>query len=143
MFRMRIYGQAATLIVLCGYSFYYAEEHAQEKQRAQLVAEQKSQEKKDAWIRELEARDQEAKEERARQNRAAARRNKRDVAKADLLKARAKASPDNTDETRIDTGKGETENVDGQISSVAKSALEPCEMRQPSILGAVIELMNR
>jgi hypothetical protein len=62
MFRSRIYAQGFTLLALTAGSFYYGKEREKRKEFEGVLAEKKALEKRDAWIRELEARDQEEKE---------------------------------------------------------------------------------
>jgi len=66
MFRFRILAQGFTLLCLVGGSVYYAEDRQKRKMMEGAVAEKKVQEKKEAWIKELEARDAEDKRERER-----------------------------------------------------------------------------
>lgn len=66
MFRARIYAQAFTLFAVVAGGIYYKTERQQRKEFERVVSEKKSQEKRDAWIRELEIRDQEDKEWRER-----------------------------------------------------------------------------
>ncbi|KAI9770351.1 MAG: Respiratory supercomplex factor 1, mitochondrial [Geoglossum umbratile] len=74
MFRARIYAQGFTLLALVAGSFYYGKEREKRKEFEGLLAEKKALEKREAWIRELEARDQEEKElkEKRKRERAAA-----------------------------------------------------------------------
>jgi septin family protein len=64
MFRARIYAQGFTLLCLVAGSYYYAEDREKRKVFTNKKAEQKAIEKREKWIKELEARDQEAREER-------------------------------------------------------------------------------
>ncbi|PYI06533.1 mitochondrial hypoxia responsive domain protein [Aspergillus sclerotiicarbonarius CBS 121057] len=59
MFRARIYGQFFTLIAVVAGGMYYKTERTQRKEFEQMVEARKSQEKRDAWLRELEIRDKE------------------------------------------------------------------------------------
>ncbi|KAI5288179.1 Respiratory supercomplex factor 1, mitochondrial [Ascosphaera aggregata] len=59
MFRARIYAQAFTLCAVGFGGIYYAAERRAERELERVVDEKKSQEKRDAWLRELEIRDQE------------------------------------------------------------------------------------
>ena len=52
---------------MIGGSYYYKEERGKRKAFESALAEKKAMEKKEAWIRELEARDEEEKESKARQ----------------------------------------------------------------------------
>ncbi|KAL8717559.1 MAG: hypothetical protein Q9225_005207 [Loekoesia sp. 1 TL-2023] len=62
MFRMRLYGQAFTIVAMIAGSFYYNSDRILRKEYDALVQERKAQEKRNAWIRELEARDKEEKD---------------------------------------------------------------------------------
>lgn len=66
MFRARIYAQAFTLFALVGGGLYYQTERRQRREFDQAVEVRKSQEKRDAWLRELEIRDKEDREWRER-----------------------------------------------------------------------------
>ena len=66
MFRARIYAQGFTLLALVVGSIFYKDERMRRKQFEGAIVEKKSAEKRDKWIRELEARDQEDKEWRER-----------------------------------------------------------------------------
>ncbi|KAL1961017.1 hypothetical protein VTO42DRAFT_4905 [Malbranchea cinnamomea] len=66
MFRARIYAQAFTLMACIGGSIYYKAEREQRKALQQALDEKKAQEKRDAWLRELEIRDREDQEWRER-----------------------------------------------------------------------------
>ncbi|KAA8649027.1 respiratory supercomplex assembly factor RCF1 [Aspergillus tanneri] len=59
MFRARIYAQFFTLIAVVAGGMYYKTERQQRREFDQMVEERKSQEKRDAWLRELEIRDKE------------------------------------------------------------------------------------
>ncbi len=61
MFRFRIYAQGFTLICMILGSVYYQKDRDKRKKFEGALAERKSQEKRDAWIRELEIRDEEDK----------------------------------------------------------------------------------
>ena len=66
MFRARIYAQGFTLVVLVAGSYYYADDRAKRKKFEGVVAEKKAEERRQQWIRELEARDREDQEIRAK-----------------------------------------------------------------------------
>lgn len=66
MFRARIYAQAFTLLACVGGSMYYKTEREQRKALQRALDEKKAQEKRDAWLRELEVRDQEDRDWRER-----------------------------------------------------------------------------
>lgn len=61
-FRYRLYAQSFTLVAMLGGSYYYNADRLKRKEYTDLAKKRKSQEKRDAWIRELEARDQEDRE---------------------------------------------------------------------------------
>lgn len=65
MFRARIYGQGFTLLAIVAGSYYYQHDRDKRKEFEGKVAEKKATEKRDAWIRELEARDREDQEYKA------------------------------------------------------------------------------
>ncbi|TGZ84786.1 hypothetical protein EX30DRAFT_360781 [Ascodesmis nigricans] len=62
MFRARIYGQGFTLAAMLAGTLYYKEQRAQEKEVEVVKAQEKREERKQAWLKELEARDEEDKE---------------------------------------------------------------------------------
>ncbi|KAI9838729.1 MAG: Respiratory supercomplex factor 1, mitochondrial [Sclerophora amabilis] len=68
MFRARIYAQGFTLLAIVAGSVYYQKDREKRKQFDGIVAEKKVQEKRDAWIRELEVREQEDNDIKARRN---------------------------------------------------------------------------
>ena len=66
MFRARIYAQAFTLVALVAGGMYFKTERQQRREFEQAVELRKAQEKRDAWLRELEVRDKEDREWRER-----------------------------------------------------------------------------
>ncbi|KAF2140893.1 uncharacterized protein K452DRAFT_251677 [Aplosporella prunicola CBS 121167] len=66
MFRRRIYAQGFTIISMYVGSMYWKEDREKRKEYENLSEEKKRLEKRDAWIRELEARDEEDKAMRAK-----------------------------------------------------------------------------
>ncbi|CAG7948378.1 unnamed protein product [Penicillium salamii] len=66
MFRARIYAQAFTLVALVAGGMYFKTERQQRREFDQAVEIRKKQEKRDAWLRELEIRDKEDREWRER-----------------------------------------------------------------------------
>lgn len=66
MFRARIYAQAFTLVALVAGGMYFKSERQQRREFDQAVELRKKQEKRDAWLRELEIRDKEDREWRER-----------------------------------------------------------------------------
>ncbi|QSZ30953.1 hypothetical protein DSL72_000512 [Monilinia vaccinii-corymbosi] len=70
MFRARIYAQGFTVLAMVAGSMYWESDRKKRKEFEGLLADQKAKEKKEAWVRELEARDEEEKEiQRARDQR--------------------------------------------------------------------------
>jgi Hypoxia induced protein conserved region len=59
MFRARIYAQFFTLLAVVAGGMYYKNERQQRREFDRTLDERKHQEKRDAWLRELEARDRE------------------------------------------------------------------------------------
>lgn len=68
-FRWRVYAQGFTLLCICAGSIYYKKEREERKYYKGLLGENKAEEKREAWIKELEARDKEDQEERERRSR--------------------------------------------------------------------------
>ena len=61
-FRYRLYAQAFTIVAMLGGSYYYNADRLLRKEYDDLQEMKKKQEKRDRWIKELEARDEEDKE---------------------------------------------------------------------------------
>lgn len=72
MFRARIYAQFFTLVAVVAGGMYYRTDRKQRREFEKKVEERKAQEKRDAWLRELEAREREDKGWRERNDAAAA-----------------------------------------------------------------------
>ena len=66
MFRARIYAQGFTLVALVAGSIFYKDERLKQKRFEAAVEDKKAAEKRDRWLRELEARDNEDREWRER-----------------------------------------------------------------------------
>ncbi|KAF2454253.1 hypoxia induced protein conserved region-domain-containing protein [Lineolata rhizophorae] len=66
MFRRRIYAQGFTILAMVAGSIYWREDHAKRKEFEKAVEGRKQTERRDAWLRELEARDEEEKAMRAK-----------------------------------------------------------------------------
>lgn len=66
MFRRRIYAQGFTIVAMAAGSMYWQEDREKRKEFDALQQQKKAQEKRDAWLRELEARDEEEKAMKAR-----------------------------------------------------------------------------
>lgn len=64
MFRRRIYAQGFTILAMVAGSAYWESDRAKRKKFDELTDEKKRQEKRDAWIKELEAREEEEEEMR-------------------------------------------------------------------------------
>lgn len=113
MFRARIYAQAFTLVAVCAGGMYFRTERKQRKEFEQALELQKAQEKRDAWVRELEIRDKEDREWRQRHA----------AMEAAAKEAGKKpASPEH---------------------DAARSSLEPSEEKSIGVLDAVKELIAR
>lgn len=65
MFRARVYAQGFTIVAMVAGSMYWQSDRQKRREFDQVVIERKAKEKRDAWVRELEARDEEDKEMRA------------------------------------------------------------------------------
>lgn len=59
MFRRRIYAQGFTILAMLGGSFYWESDRVKRQKYDQLSEEKRKQERREAWLRELEARDKE------------------------------------------------------------------------------------
>lgn len=66
MFRARIYAQFFTLLAAVAGGIYYKNERQQRREFEKMVEARKLQEKREAWLRELEHRDREDREWRER-----------------------------------------------------------------------------
>ncbi|KAG9789951.1 Respiratory supercomplex factor 1, mitochondrial [Exophiala dermatitidis] len=66
MFRARIYAQGFTLLALVAGSIFYKDERIKRKAFEAALEEKKNAEKRDRWLKELEARDREDQEWRAK-----------------------------------------------------------------------------
>lgn len=66
MFRRRIYAQGFTIVAMAAGSMYWQEDREKRKEYDTLQQQKKAQEKRDAWLRELEARDEEDKAMKAK-----------------------------------------------------------------------------
>ncbi|KAL4913428.1 hypoxia induced protein conserved region-domain-containing protein [Aspergillus aurantiobrunneus] len=113
MFRARIYAQAFTLVAVVAGGMYFKTERKQRREFEQAVEARKSQEKRDAWLRELEIRDKEDRD--WRQRHAAI-----EVAAREAGKKPATPEQD-----------------------AARSALEPSEAKSIGVLDAVRDLISR
>lgn len=114
MFRARIYAQAFTLFAVVGGGMYYQAERKSRREFEQAVEERKSQEKRDAWLHELEIRDKEDREWRERHA---------------AIEAAAK-----------EAGKRTAQKPE---QDAARAPIEPADERSGGVLDAVKELMSR
>ncbi|KAI5195994.1 hypothetical protein E4T39_07975 [Aureobasidium subglaciale] len=123
MFRRRIYAQGFTLLAMVAGSAYWKKDRVKRKEYNELVDEKKKKDKRDAWIRELEARDDEEKEIAAMKKRLAQARGAEDKRLSED-KARAVEAKIKSDTT-----------------SIVRSVLEPGESRRNSpLLHAAMKL---
>ncbi|OGE51859.1 hypothetical protein PENARI_c012G11349 [Penicillium arizonense] len=113
MFRARIYAQAFTLVALVAGGMYFKSERQQRREFEKAVEDRKKQEKRDAWLHELEVRD---KEDRAWRERHAA------------IEAAAKEA-------------GKHVSRDGP--DAARSAIEPADQKSVGVLDAVRALVGK
>ena len=124
-FRARVYAQAFTLLCICVGSVYWKEDREKRKYYQGLLSEKKAQERRDAWIKELEAREEEDKVEREKKKR------RREVAKE-----RAEASAEGTKD------KKKMEEQDASAHSVLDQGnMESLAMGK--IVGPVMKLWRR
>jgi hypothetical protein len=116
MFRRRIYAQGFTLLAMVAGSAYWEKDRKKRTEYNDLVEEKKKKDKRDAWIRELEARDDEDK--------AFAAMNKR-LAEARSAERKRLSEPDaRAAETKIQS----------DTTGIVRSVLEPGEGRCDSAL---------
>ncbi|KAL3474670.1 respiratory supercomplex factor 1, mitochondrial [Aspergillus californicus] len=114
MFRARIYAQGFTLLAVVAGGMYFKTERTQRREFDQAVELRKGQEKRDAWLRELEIRDKEDRDWRERH--------------AAIEAAANEAAKKKTVSPEQDA---------------ARSALEPSDEKTFGVLDAVKELMSR
>lgn len=112
-FRARVYAQGFTLLCIVVGSIYWKEDRDKRKHYQGLLGEKRAREKKEAWIRELEARDRE--DELERQSRRASKESRRNAEAA----MRQDAMVDR--ETGLSEGSGTSSN---------SSALDMSDMRR-------------
>lgn len=127
MFRRRIYAQGFTIVAMAAGSMYWQEDREKRKEFDALQSQKKAQEKRDAWLRELEARDEEDKAFKAK------------LEKRRLLNAERAA------ETKEKAAQDEKVAAAAATASLTetKSALEPSEGRGVSVVEAVKDLLAR
>lgn len=116
MFRRRIYAQGFTLLAMVAGSAYWEKDRAKRKEYNDLVDEKQKKEKRDAWIKELEARDEEDKQIEAMKQRLA---QARGAEEKRLTEAKARAT-----EAKIHS----------DTSGIVRSVLEPADARSVSPL---------
>ncbi|KAG9516424.1 hypothetical protein E4T50_12222 [Aureobasidium sp. EXF-12298] len=123
MFRRRIYAQGFTLLAMVAGSAYWEKDRNKRKEYNDLLDEKKKKDKRDAWIRELEARDDEEKEIAAMKKRLA---EARGAERKRLSEAEARASESK---------------VQSDTTGIVRSVLEPGESRCDSpLLNAAMKL---
>jgi hypothetical protein len=120
MFRARIYAQGFTLLAVVAGGMYYKTERKQRKEFEQALEERKSQEKRDAWLRELEIRDREDKEWRERHA---------------AIEAAAKEAGKKPSAAPVPAPAPEQD--------AARSSLEASDEKSIGVLSAVMELLSR
>ena len=109
-FRYRLYAQSFTLIAMIGGSIYYNADRLRRKEYTDLVSKRKAQEKKDAWIRELEARDLDDKDWREKMGRV------RDFQREEMEKAAMEEK--RRQEGKSDDGRGISGALKGKMKVV-------------------------
>ncbi|MCJ1312765.1 Respiratory supercomplex factor 1, mitochondrial [Agyrium rufum] len=141
MFRARIYAQGFTLVAICAGSFYWREDRDKRKELSGVLAEKKAQEKRDAWIRELEVRDAEdtiiEKEKQARFKRLREREQNLMEKERDL----AQKTKQKVEEVLgFGSGSRDETNTSSDGGDVASCVMEASERRNLGILDAVRRL---
>ena len=115
LFRYRLYAQAFTIVAMLGGSWYYNADRLKRKEFTNLIAKKKAQEKKEAWIRELEARDAEDKEWRAKLGRV--RDSKREEAEREAVEEMKRR------EGKSDDGRSIIESLKGKLKDAKETEL--------------------
>ena len=92
MFRARIYAQGFTLVAIVAGSIFYKDERMKRKAFEGAVEDKKAAEKRDKWLRELEARDNEDRDWRAKVEGAAQMAHEASMAARDSLEKSKKAA---------------------------------------------------
>ncbi|CAL5873722.1 uncharacterized protein PFLUO_LOCUS8004 [Penicillium psychrofluorescens] len=115
MFRARIYAQAFTLVALVAGGMYFKSERQQRKEFEKALEVRRAQEKRDAWLRELEVRDKEDREWRERHA----------AIEAAAKDAENKAKPKSSE------------------PDAARAAIEPADEKSIGVLDAVRALVQR
>lgn len=110
MFRARVAAQAFTIVAIVGGGLYFGAERHKERETWKAAEEEKADEKRQKWIRELEARDEEEKALKARLEK---RKEKKRAADADAAKAAFRAA---------DAAKTDAEAPSIKAEATAKSA---------------------
>jgi len=105
MFRYRLYAQSFTIVAMLGGSVYYKADRLKRNEFVKIKKREEAQEKRDAWIRELEARDAEDKEWRAKMGRVRDLQREEAEQKA-VEELRAKEAMKLGDMVRSDDGRG-------------------------------------
>jgi hypothetical protein len=113
MFRARIYAQFFTLVAVVAGGMYFKTERQQRREFEKMVEQRKAQEKRDAWLRELEIRDKEDKDWRERHA----------AIEAAAKEAGKRPAPKKTPE-----------------QDAARSAIEPADEKSIGVLAAVRDL---
>ena len=151
MFRARIYAQGFTLVAVVAGGMYFKTERQQRREFEQAVELRKSQEKRDAWLRELEIRDQEDRDWRARHAamEAAAKEvaNKTASAKRGLEQDAVREAKDAEQKAAVSTIAAEQQEAANKPASstkpeAARAPLEPAD-RTFGVLEAVRDLLSK
>lgn len=149
MFRARIYAQGFTLVAVVAGGMYFKTERKQRREFEQAVEVRKSQEKRDAWLRELEVRDQEDRDWRARhvamETAAKEAANKTASSKRGPEQDAAREAKDAEQKAAVSTIAAEQEAAKKAAPSnpeAARASLEPAD-RTFGVLEAVGDLLSR
>lgn len=89
MFRARVLAQGFTIVAIVAGGLYFGAERAHEREEWKVQQDQKAEEKRQRWIRELEARDEEEKDLQARLEK---RRERKKAADADAAREAFRAA---------------------------------------------------
>lgn len=150
MFRARIYAQAFTLVAVVAGGMYFKTERTQRREFEKAVEARKAQEKRDAWLRELEVRDKEDRDWRDRHAamEAAAKEvaNKASSSKRGPEQDATREAKEAEQKALVSTLAGEQEAEKKAASSrpdAAQAALEPADERRFGVFNAVRELVSR
>jgi len=134
MFRRRIYAQGFTLVAMLVGSMYWQKDREKRKEFEGVVAERQRAEKREKWLRELEARDEEEKAFRAMMER-----RNREKEGPSIKKVINQVKGDA--EKKAGKDAGQDVRVVGQVEQ--SSVTEEKEKEEKGVLQAVKDLIGR